>query len=78
MYFTDKKVIAEIRRTAKSAGLTFKINADRTIYFTPYKFCVRGGGETVMSSITLSSAYENTLSGYISSWNGDTFAGVNQ
>ena len=79
MSYPIKKVIAEIRRAAKSAGLTFKVDPSLSVNNSPtYKFCVRGGGEAVMWHCTLSSAYSNVLSGYISSWDGHNFAGVNQ
>lgn len=77
---TNNQAIKEIRKTARDAGLTFRVQKNLKINGSPaYCFTVRGGSEIVMKNCTLSSAYENCCSGYISSFNQKTgnFEGVN-
>jgi|GEM_PF-3208763 len=74
MTYSTTEMIKEIRTAARNVGLTFKKMESLTINNSPaYKFVVRGGGEMVLGNCTLSSAYENVCSGYISSWNGERF-----
>ena len=73
---SHSETIKEIRSAARDAGLTFKPMSSMSINDrTAYKFVVRGGGEMVLAPCTLSSAYENVCSGFISSWNGERFKG---
>lgn len=78
MIMNNKQVISEIRKEAKNAGLTFKVDNRLTINgSTAYKFCVRNSDKVVLSNCTLGSAYNNVCSGFIASWNGEKFEGVN-
>ena len=75
---TNKEAIKEIRNTAKLAGLTFRTHPRLRINGgAAYQFVTRNVGEVVMDNCTLSSSYENCVSGFISSWNGTSFVGVN-
>jgi hypothetical protein len=73
------KTLSYCRDVAANNGLTFKV--DKTLIingFTAYKFINRKSGLTVMSNCTIGSAFENVESGYIDSWNGEQFEGINQ
>ncbi len=76
---TTREVIKEIRQIAKKSGLTFKrSNSVNTINNSPaYVFVVRNSGQIVLSNCTLNSAYDMCCSGFIESWNGSDFDGVN-
>jgi len=74
---TNNETIKECRAAAKAVGLTFKEDTSLTINGAKaYKFTDRKTGETVLSNCTLSSAYNNVCSGYVSTWNGDKFVGI--
>jgi len=73
----NKETISYIKSAARVVNLTFKENKQMTINnCKSYMFIVRGGGDVVMANCTLSSAFENTCSGYITSWDGEQFKGV--
>ena len=75
---TNNDVIKNCREVAKAAGLTFKVNPRTKIRGrTSYMFTCRKTGETVLENCTLLNAYSNCLTGYIESWNGEKFDGIN-
>lgn len=74
---SNKEAISYIRSAAKSVGLTFKQSSTRLNGALLWKLVVRGGGETVMSNYLLSSALNDACRGYIQSWNGQRFEGIN-
>lgn len=79
MRMSHNNTLSYCRDVAANNGLTFKVDNTLTINgFTAYKFINRKSGLTVMSNCTISSAYENVESGYIDSWNGEVFTGINQ
>ena len=76
---TNNEVIKECRQAAREAGLTFKVDHyARVNRQTAYEFTQRDSGTVVLTNCTLNMAYDNVCSGYISSWNGTKFEGVNQ
>ena len=75
---TNKDVIKEIRLAAKNVGLTFKIDARRILNGSVlYEFVERGTGRPVTNLMMLESAFNDVCSGYIASWNGEEFVGIN-
>ena len=70
--YTNANMIKEIRRAAKSVGLTFR--RDTGFSFPAYELVTRGMyHKKVYGGSTLVSAYEDCCSGYISSWDGESF-----
>lgn len=76
MSITKREAMKEIRACAKRNGLTFKQMNTQLNGGYLYKFVERGNGETVLSNCTFWSAYGDVLDGYIDSWNGERFEGV--
>jgi len=77
MTYPKSEALKEIRAAAASVGLTFKQSNTRLTGAYLYKLVVRKTGEEVMSNYQFSAAYNDCCSGFISSWNGDRFEGVN-
>lgn len=74
----NNEIIKNCREVAKSVGLTFKVNSNVRINgVNSYMFTCRKTGEAVLENCTLLSAYSNCLTGYIESWDGEKFQGVN-
>lgn len=77
MYGLSKvESIKYIRASAKKAGLTFKQSNTRLNGAYLYQLVVRKSGEVVMTNYLFSSAFNDACSGYIESWNGSRFVGV--
>ena len=73
------EMIKEIQAEARKVGLIFKFYKALTINKAPaYKFINIKTGGTAMANCTLFSAYENSVSGYIATWNGEEFEGLGQ
>lgn len=70
--FTYAEALKEIREIAKSSGLTFKRQSHSINGKASYKFVDRETGEAKLENVTLWSAYENCMCGYISSYNRKT------
>ena len=77
MNYPKSEALKEIRATAANVGLTFKQSKTRLNGAYLYKLVVRKTGEEVMSNYQFWTAYNDVCSGYISSWDGDRFQGVN-
>jgi hypothetical protein len=69
----NSEVIKECRKAAKLVGLTFKTQGIRINSRPSYQFTDRVTGDVILSNCTLSGAYENVCSGFISGWNGARF-----
>ena len=81
MKMTKSETVSYIKKSAKNAGLTFRVQKNLKINGgDAYCFTVRGGGEVVMRNCTLGGALENIESGYIASWNPKIgyFDGINK
>lgn len=68
---TYKEAQKEIRLEAKNAGLVFKKANAKLNGKTAYKFFDRSTGQAKTSLYTLWTAYENVLTGFISSYDKD-------
>jgi hypothetical protein len=77
MYYSNdlpkSKALKEIRKAAKDVGLTFKETRTRLNGGLLYKLVVRKTNEEVMSNYQFWTAYNDFCSGYLQSWNGQTF-----
>lgn len=74
---TDKQAESYIRKCAKKVGLTFKKSNARLNGAYLWKLEDRKTGEVVLSNYLFSSAFNDACSGYIESWDGSRFVGVN-
>ena len=64
MYISKKDIINYCRAEARKYGLTFKVNPYLNINNSAsYIYCKRYTGEVIRTHLTLSLAYEITLSG---------------
>ena len=59
------ETLAEIRKTARDNGLTFKAQNARINGKQGYKFVNRISGLVVGENFTINSAYEDVCSGYV-------------
>jgi hypothetical protein len=66
-----------IRKCAKNAGLTFKKSSVRLNGNYLYLLQERKTGKTIMNNYRFSSAFNDACSGFIESWDGSEFVGVN-
>jgi G:T-mismatch repair DNA endonuclease (very short patch repair protein) len=73
MNYSKAQAGKQIRKAAKDVGLTFKITRTRLNGTPLYELVVRKTGEVVMSNYQFWTAYNDFCSGYIQSWNGQTF-----
>jgi hypothetical protein len=72
-----KETISYIKSIAKNAGLTFKRTGSGCVNSIDYySFFERGTSNAVLENTTLSVALEDSVSGYIESWNGNKFDGT--
>lgn len=76
MYMTKKEALSDIRKTAKNVGLVFRQSNTRLNDVYLYELCDRKSGKVIISNYQFSTAYEDSCSGYISSWNGAKFTGI--
>ena len=68
-YLTVAQTKSECRKEAKKHGLTFKTMSVIIDGNVRYKYCRRGTGETVMSGMTLGTAYDIACSGELANYN---------
>ena len=66
---TYSEAMSEIRKEAKRQGMTFKKQNSYINGKQAYQFVDRASGSQLGENFTLWSAYENCLSGYISTLN---------
>lgn len=74
---TKKQALQEIRLECKKVGLVFKQTNVRLGSCVLYKIEVRKTGHIVIENYSFSSAYEDCCSGFLNSWDGLKFIGIN-
>lgn len=72
----NKEAETYIRRCAKKVGLTFKKSNTRLNGAYLWKLVDRKTGENVMVNYQFSAAFNDACSGYIESWDGNRFVGI--
>ena len=73
MYTNQNNHVTHIRRVCKRVGLTFKQGDTKRDGVYLWIITNRKTGDIVIDNCTFASAFEYTLSGYISSWDGERF-----
>ena len=79
MNLTYDEMLTECRKEARKNGLVFKRDKKRYVNNkASYKFIEEDSRLEVLTKITLNTAYENCMSGYISSYDKETktFRGI--
>jgi len=79
MIMNNKQIISDIRRYAKSYGLVFKQSKTRMNGVLLWQLNDRASGDVVISNYRVATAYEDCMSGYMSTYNRSTrqFEGLN-
>ena len=75
--FIMKHALKEIRLTAKNNGLTFKQSNTKLNGGYLWRLTDRNSGEIIVDNYCFWSAYNDYQNGFIDSWNGSKFEGVN-
>ena len=76
MNYAHSEALKELRAGAANVGLTFKRSNVKLNGVYLWNLVERENGNVLISNYSFWSAYNDFCSGYISSWNGSKFEGI--